>query len=151
MCQTPEELAGVLAHELQHILQQHATRSLLEDTSTGLLLTVLTGDLSGAMAFGAEGARKLAMLRYSRQYEEAADAQGLKMLTAARIDPAGMISFYSVLMATAPDAPGLLSYLSTHPKTADRIDRLKSLSAAFGGETIRLLPELNWERVKRVC
>src|SRR2546430_17286372 len=110
---TPEELAGVLAHELQHILQHHATRALLEDASTGLLLTAMTGDLSGAMAFGAEGARKLAMLRYSRQYEESADAEGLKMLIAARIDPAGMISFYNVLMATTPDTPVFLSYLST--------------------------------------
>ncbi len=148
---TSEELAGVLAHELQHILQHHATRALLEDASTGLLLTAMTGDLSGAMAFGAEGARKLAMLRYSRQYEESADAEGLKMLIAARIDPAGMISFYNVLMATTPDTPGFLSYLSTHPNTADRIDRIRSLSASFAGKTVDLLPEVRWERVKMMC
>ncbi len=40
---TPEELAGVLAHELQHVLQRHTTRLLLQHASTGLLLVAVSG------------------------------------------------------------------------------------------------------------
>jgi beta-barrel assembly-enhancing protease len=51
-----EELAGVLAHEVQHIVQRHVSRQLLEHTSTGLLLAAVTGDVSGTVVFGLEGA-----------------------------------------------------------------------------------------------
>ncbi|MDH5624891.1 MAG: M48 family metalloprotease, partial [Nitrospira sp.] len=57
--ETPEQLAGVLAHEVQHIYQQHSTRVLLEQGSTSLLIMAVTGDFTGALAYGIEGARVL--------------------------------------------------------------------------------------------
>src|SRR5207244_2410003 len=96
---TPEELAGVLAHEIQHVLRRHATRMLLQHTSAGLMLAAVSGDISGAMAYGLESARVLGALRYSRQYEAEADVEGLRMLLAAGVDPEGMIAFFETLRA----------------------------------------------------
>ncbi len=56
---TAEELAGVLAHEIQHVLRRHSTKALVQHLSTGLLLTAVSGDVSGVMAYGLEGARVL--------------------------------------------------------------------------------------------
>ena len=95
--QNAEELAGVLAHELQHILHRHATRKILQEASLGLLLTALTGGMGGAIMVGLEGARTLGTLHYSRQNEEEADAEAVQMLLAAGIDPSGMITFFSEL------------------------------------------------------
>lgn len=148
---TAEELAGVLAHELQHILQRHATRALLQHASTGLLLAALAGDASGAMAYGLESARTLGTLRYSRRNEEEADAEGLRMLLAAGVDPAGMIEFFEVLRKQGGDAPGLLAYLSTHPSPADRIAGLRALAGQSQRTPVKLLPGSDWGDIKKIC
>ena len=67
---TPEEMAGVMAHELQHVLRRHATRAVIQGVSTGLLLMALTGDVTGPLAYGLQTARTLGDLRYSRRAEE---------------------------------------------------------------------------------
>jgi predicted Zn-dependent protease len=146
-----EELAGVLAHELQHVLHRHATRALLQHVSTGLLLAAVTGDASGAMAYGLESARTLGALEYSRRNEEEADAAGRRMLLEAGIDPAGLIAFLESLDREGRQAPGLLRYLSTHPSTGDRIARLKALAAARSRPPVKLLPDYDWHDMQRIC
>jgi predicted Zn-dependent protease len=149
--ETAEELAGVLAHELQHVLKRHATRMLLQQVSTGLLLSALTGDVSGAVAFGLEGARTLGTLRYSRLIEEEADAEGMKLLLAAGIDPAGMISFFETMKKKFGEGPEILTYLSTHPNTDDRIEKLRSLAEGAAKQPVRLLQDYEWKDVKKLC
>lgn len=148
---TAEELAGVLAHELQHILQRHATRALLQHASTGLLIAALAGDASGAMTYGLESARALGTLRYSRRNEEEADTEGMRMLLAAGIDPAGMIAFFEVLRKQGGETPGLLTYLSTHPSPADRMESLKALAAQSQRRPVKLLPDYDWRDITKIC
>jgi Zn-dependent protease with chaperone function len=148
---TPEELAGVLAHELQHVLQRHSTRLLLQHASTGLLLVAVSGDLTGAMAYGIESARVLGSLSYSRYLESEADTEGLRMLLASDIDPRGMIAFFESMRAAEHGAPTAMRYLTTHPLAADRVDTLKRLAAARTGGFRPLLPGRDWADVRRVC
>ncbi len=148
--QAAEELAGVLAHEVQHIVKRHATRMLIQHASTGLLLAALTGagDLG---SFGLEAAHTLGILRYSRRHEEEADADGVRMLAAAQIDPRGMISFFESLRKAEKGTPGFLKYVSTHPSTADRIQRLTSLVEQVETKPVKLLPDYEWQDVHRIC
>jgi predicted Zn-dependent protease len=149
--ESPEELAGVLAHEFQHILLRHSTRALLRHASTGLLVAAVTGDISGAMAFGVEGARLLGELRYSRQDEEEADREGLRLLVAAGVDPAGMIAFFETLERKHGPASVLPPYLSTHPTPEKRIERLRSLIPPIPAVTTRLLPGRDWRAIRSFC
>ncbi len=148
---TPEELAGVLAHEMQHVLRRHTTRALLHHASAGLLLAALTGDASGAMAFGLESARTLGVLQYSRRHEAEADEEGLRMVAAAGIDPDGMIAFFETLNEEAADLPGMLKYLSTHPSTAERIDHLRALAAHTNRGPTLSLPHDDWLALRDAC
>jgi predicted Zn-dependent protease len=148
---TPEELAGVLAHELQHVLQRHATRLLLQHASTGLLLVAISGDITGAMAYGIESARVLGTLRYSRYLENEADVEGLRMLLAADVDPQGMIAFFETLRAAERGTPAATRYLASHPLAADRVETLKQLAASHTKEFRPLLPGRDWTDVRRVC
>jgi len=91
--ESPESLAAVLAHEMQHIKKRHVTKKIIEDSSTGLIISAVSGDVTGSMLYGAKIARTLAVLSYSRQDEEEADDEGMKMLIAANIDPEAMINF----------------------------------------------------------
>jgi Zn-dependent protease with chaperone function len=148
---TPEELAGVLAHELQHVLRRHATRAVIQDVSTGLLLMALTGDVTGPLAYGLQTARTLGDLRYSRRAEDEADTEGMKMLLAARVDPAGMIAFFETIQKEEGGRAKALTYLSSHPLAADRIARLKEMAAAGRGTPEPLLPGENWPDLAKRC
>jgi predicted Zn-dependent protease len=149
--QTAEELAGVLAHELQHIFKHHVTRALIQHVSTGLLLAAITGDTSKATAYGLESARLLGILRYSRQSEEEADAAGMRMLLESGIDPKGMIAFYELLTKSTSETSSILKYLSTHPSTGDRIKNLKSLLEQSQPKSVKLLKGYDWSNIKKIC
>ncbi|MGH7255055.1 MAG: M48 family metallopeptidase, partial [Nitrospirales bacterium] len=149
--ETPEELAGVLAHEIQHILKRHTTRMVLEQASTGVLLSALSGDVTGTLAFGLEAARTLGGLRYSRTHEREADAGGMAMLAAAGVDPQGMIRFFQTLQEQEPDLPTSWSFLSTHPRTDDRIERLRQLAVQAPPPSTTLLPHADWAHIKSLC
>jgi predicted Zn-dependent protease len=148
---TPEELAGVMAHELQHILRRHTTRAVIQDMGTGLLLMALTGDVTGPLAYGLETARALGELRYSRRAEEEADVEGMKMLLAARVAPAGMITFFGKIQKEEGAQPKALTYLSSHPLPAERIARLKALAEAWRGAPEPLLPGEDWPALTKRC
>jgi predicted Zn-dependent protease len=147
----PEELAGVISHEIQHIVQRHSTRAILHHASAGVLVGALTGDVSGVAAFGLDAARNLGLLRYSRGNEDEADEAGMRMILAAGLDPAGMIAFYDLLAREAPTLPRALQYLSTHPASADRVARLRRLAEGAGAPRISLGSADEWTPLTMRC
>ena len=147
---TPEELAGVLAHEIQHVVGRHATKAIFRDMSMGALISALAGD-AGGLASALRTAGALGGLRYSRGDEEAADREGMKMLQAARIDPAGMIDFFLTAKKETGDLPKAFTYLSTHPHTDDRIEALKRQAAQARYTPVRLLPNYPWGEIGKIC
>ncbi len=147
---TPEELAGVLAHEIEHILHRHATRAIIQHASTGLLVAALTGDMTGPLAYGLQSARVLGQLQYGRQAEEEADREGMKRLLAARISPEGMIGFFADLAKNGSERR-VLRYLSTHPNTRDRVAALRELATRAASPPIPLLPDQDWSEIRAIC
>jgi predicted Zn-dependent protease len=148
---TPEELAGVVAHEIQHVLKRHATRLLLQHASTGLMLVAVSGDLTGVMAYGLESARVLGTLSYSRGLESEADSEGVRMLMAADVDPAGMIDFFEKLRAAEGNLPSATRYLASHPLAMDRVDNLKKLVASTPHQSRPLQLNREWDDVRKIC
>jgi len=144
--QSAEELAGVLAHEMQHIIHRHATRALLQHFSTKLIISTFFGNASGL-----EGAQVLGMLRYSRQNEVEADTGAIQMLMAARINPQGMITFFEKLRKEDQKHPKLPAYISTHPSMEGRIAHLRSLAKQPQGPATKLLPGTNWKNIQEIC
>jgi predicted Zn-dependent protease len=150
---SPEQLAGVLAHELQHVLQRHSTRAIVQHASSGLLIAALTGDVTGPLAYGLEAARVLGHFRYSREAETEADTEGLKMLLAARVDPAGMIAFFEPPKDTADkhEESAADKYLSSHPSDRDRKATLTALVSRHPTQSVTLLPGENWRELRYAC
>jgi predicted Zn-dependent protease len=146
-----EELAGVLAHEIQHVLHRDATRAILRSASTAVLLAALIGDVSGVMAFGVQSARALGDFHHSREAERAADHDGLLMLQKAGVDPAGMLSFFRTMQKLEGTQPALAKYVSTHPASAERFQALSAAAAAGPRPTVKLLPGYEWSDIRKIC
>jgi predicted Zn-dependent protease len=148
--ESAEELAGVLAHEFQHVLHRHATRAIFQHASAGILMAAVVGDVSAVVAFGLEGARMLGDLSMSRQAEAQADRDGMQMLREAGIDTAGMVTFFEKLAELHGD-PGHGKYLMSHPAPQERLATLRAMSAQWPRPATRLMPDYDWNDIKSMC
>ena len=148
---SPEQLAGVLAHELQHVYQRHTTRAILEQTATTFLLTAVSGDLSGGLAWGLEGARTMGSWHYNRTHEREADIEGLRMMKSARLDPAAMLAFYGIMQKGAEAHADPPDFLSTHQDMGERLATLIALAGPAPTDGLTLLPEEDWKDIRTLC
>ncbi len=148
--QTPAELAGVLAHEMQHVRHRHGTKALFREISMRALLSLLVGD-AGGLGQALETAGTLGELRYRRQDEETADRDGMDLIQAARIDPNGMVSFLRRLSQEESGAPRSQAYLSTHPLTGERIKQLERMAVGARYTPVPLLPGYPWREIGSRC
>jgi len=139
MVDTPEELLGVLAHELAHETQRHVIRHKIAAAGSLAVFGVFirghraTGGLLGM------GSGVLVFQGFSQRYEAEADAVGWKYLVAANINPHGMIEVFEKLKAEE-DKMGFGHFvpqsLESHPALSKRISTLnkkwKSLNRVGG-------------------
>ncbi len=132
--ETGEEVAGVLAHEIQHALLRHGTRRVLRRFGGRALLWLATGG-SDVHVF-AQSVGYLTELDYDRVQESEADREGLELLVRAGVDPRGLATFFERLRAMGGSA--LPELLSTHPDPGNRAEAVRA--AAQGGAVTRALP-----------
>ncbi|MGK7913016.1 MAG: M48 family metallopeptidase [Synechococcus sp.] len=112
------QIASVLAHEIAHITESHVVKQMQRMTFAQAGAQLLGVDDNVLVATGVElGFRR----PRSREAEYEADAEGLKILTRAGYDPNAMTQFMTKLLGNG--APP--QFLSTHPHTEERIERLE--------------------------
>lgn len=123
----PEELAGVLAHEVQHVERRHTLQQMIHTAGWAAILAVALGDVS---AISGVLIHQLGNLSKSRQLESEADAEGLKALARAGIPLDGLERFLRGLKAEE-DKAGTgagIALLSTHPATTERLASIAALA-----------------------
>lgn len=125
-CRNEAELAGVLAHELAHLTQGHVMQKLVKEVGLSALITMTSGS-SGTEALG-EVARVLSSTAYDRTLESEADALAVHYLLAAHIDPNALADFL-LRLSREEDLPALAEWISTHPGSAERAQRIRQLAA----------------------
>jgi beta-barrel assembly-enhancing protease len=130
-----EELAGVLAHETQHVEQRHSIEGIIKQMGLQAVWLLLTGDLGSSIA--GQAALKLTSLKFSRDAESEADAKGFDTLVKQGIDPSGMPEFFKTMSEQAADAPA--AFLSTHPLSEDRQAKLSERAEGLGKKEFKLL------------
>jgi Zn-dependent protease with chaperone function len=116
----PEQVAGVLAHEIAHVTMRHGLQRIGQTLGITALATLLLGDVQG-VGLLVELLEISTINKYSRLHETEADLEGVRMLHAAGIDPAGLAEFFTIMGEAHGELPEALSWMSTHPAHKERI------------------------------
>lgn len=123
---TESELAGVMAHEISHVIAHHAARQMTRSqyAQLGTIPLIFVG---GAVGYGAYEAASIgipvAFMKFSRGFEAQADYLGVQYLYKSGYDPQSFIAFFEKIKAMEKRKPGTISKVfADHPPTEDRIE-----------------------------
>lgn len=142
----PEEIAGVIAHELVHMEKNHVMKKLVKEIGVSLLIGATTGN-SGIGTIS-EVARMLSSSFYDRKLEKEADLVGVEYLENAGIDPRALSDFMYKMYLEQPDIPDAFFWISSHPDSKQRsVDILNHISAD-SIEYTELMDEKTWKEFK---
>jgi len=121
-CQSPEELCGVIAHEMAHIELNHVMKKLIKEVGLSVIVSMTTG--SGGSDVIREAAKIISSTAYDRNLEREADGKAVDYLANAGIDPESFAGFLYRLSETEADAMKQLSMISTHPVLEERVENI---------------------------
>ena len=143
--ESPDEVAGVLAHEMGHVVRRHTTSAVIEALGLAFLFGVMLGD-PGTAAIGSAG-EILVGLGFRREAETAADESALELLERAGMSSQGLGDFFERLERTTGDMPELLHLLSTHPSDESR----RELFEQNATERPPSLGASEWQELREIC
>jgi Zn-dependent protease with chaperone function len=143
--ETPDELAGVLAHEMGHLAHRDGTRTALQTAGLSFLFGMMLGDFVGGGAV-VIAARTVLKSSYSRQVEAQADTYSVALISKIGGDPHALAVILARLVSDKDEG---LKILLDHPETKDRISAINAVVA--GGATTQLLDPAEWNALKHIC
>jgi beta-barrel assembly-enhancing protease len=154
----PDEVVGVLAHELGHTYHLHPEAQLVRLFGLQILASAVSGGTSGDMITSAAGLA--AILRYTRAAETEADTFAREVMTKASIDTMGLKRFFEKIMKLEGGKPKgddnnpsaldrIGNVFSTHPGTEDRIKEIKPLPD--GQKPIIVMTDEQWQALRKAC
>lgn len=117
------EVAGVLAHEIQHVEQRHALKNMITSSGIAAAVLLVLGDANAVMMIMAH---QVSTQYFSRQAESDADMKGVALLQKSKIDAQGMVAFFKKMQAEYKGKAESPDWLSSHPDTVNRIQAVEN-------------------------
>ena len=122
------EVAGVMAHELSHVLLRHGTAQATKATKyeigaiAGQVLGAIVGGTAGSIiAQGSNFGISTYFMKFSREYESQADILGVQLMARAGYNPQSMANMFATLAKQSNGGP---EWLSDHPNPGNREQRI---------------------------
>ncbi|HUJ49413.1 MAG TPA: M48 family metalloprotease [Bryobacteraceae bacterium] len=148
------QLAGVMAHEISHVVLQHSVCNAEKQQRVGLLAGlgqiaagVLLGGAAGDIAAQGIGLTAgLGFLKMSRAAERQADLEGAKIAYNAGFDPRGLPQFFQTIQAKY--GAGGSQFMSDHPNPGNRSEYVDKEIATFPPRSNSITTSPEFERVK---
>jgi predicted Zn-dependent protease len=121
-----DEIAGVLAHEIGHVIGRHSLRAALHTAGIWVCLRAIFGEQGRDAAMMLSNFVDLDALRYGRAQETAADVTAVKLSAQADYNPEGLITFFARLRKKEGSGDiKVMEFFSSHPMTSERIDNIR--------------------------
>ncbi|GAA4456106.1 M48 family metallopeptidase [Nibrella saemangeumensis] len=135
---TEDQLAGVLAHEITHVVGRHSAEQMAKQQLTqglaGAAAVALSNpDAPGASAAIARYAANLVTLKFGRDDEIESDQLGVKWMIEAGYNPEAMVEVMEILKA-AGGSRQPTEFASTHPNPDNRIQRIREAIGTYRGQ-----------------
>lgn len=139
--QNPEQLLGVIAHEMEHVKNRHIIRSLSQVVGVFGVVQILLGDISGVVAILIDQGSDLLQFKFSREFEDEADQKAILLLANSQINPVGLPEALNLIFAEQKKEIQQtlggdilkeirkIEILSTHPDPEKRIAALFDLAS----------------------
>jgi Zn-dependent protease with chaperone function len=146
---SPDEVAGVLAHEIGHVRERHVMQALLRQMGLAVVLGGVDGN-SGVLL------NNMLAMSYSRGSEAEADAHSMKALGKAAISPVATASFFERLSQMDGSAnqreegQSVAGYMSSHPLSRERKKAFEA-SIVKGKNYKPALTAAEWTELKTMC
>ena len=115
---TANELAAVIAHEVQHVEERHSLRNMIASAGLAGAVLLVLGDANTAIMIVAH---QVSAQYFNRQVESEADIKGIDLLHKRNIDARGMVSFFRKMKNESARHGDIPAWLSSHPDTQNRI------------------------------
>ena len=133
---TDGEVAGVMAHELSHVVLRHGTAQASKASKYGMgqvagavLGAIIGGGWGQVVAQGTQLGIGTVFLKFSREYERDADLEGAQIMAAAGYDPNDMANMFQTIQKQA--GSGGPQWLSDHPDPGNRSDYISREAKAL--------------------
>lgn len=142
----PDEVAGILGHEIAHVERRHVTEAMIRELGLGLVISAFGGNTGGNI-------NSLLSAGYSRDAEREADGDAIAALRRAGISPLATAAFFDRVARQEARFGGVaegLSYISTHPLSTERRARFRD-SAVKGAAYTPALDRAEWQALLAIC
>lgn len=147
--QSPDEFAGVLAHEIGHVAHRHGMEQLISSAGTGALIGFILGDMTGISVAAGLGST-IIDARFSRDAERQADAFAAQVAHRLEFDASGLVDLLN-RVGEDDDFARALALLSTHPLTDDRKAALDRLGQDRPSGLEPPFTPAEWQAIKAMC
>ncbi|MEM9139112.1 MAG: M48 family metallopeptidase [Pseudomonadota bacterium] len=147
---SPEEVAGVLAHEIGHVVHKDPTRGVLRAAGTAGIIGVVLGDVFGA-SVAAAASDAVLNARHQREAERLADEIAYDILGHAGLPTRPFAAFFDTLHAEVGDTAGPLRYIASHPELSGRADRAAAADRIGSGTFNPVLDDRAWLALQNIC
>ena len=128
------QLAGVLGHEVGHVTAQHIGQQMSQRilvaglaTAAGVAGAVSDNDYLKVLGVGAGIGGGIYLLKFGRDQESESDMLGMRYMTKVGYNPVGMLQVMNILKAASGGGGRQPEWLSTHPSSDTRINRVNAL------------------------
>ena len=145
------ELAGVMGHEIGHIVGRHSAKQMSQQYGISILAGLALGQNPNMLAeLTAQILATGALSSYSRQMESEADSYGVQELYDVGIDPNGLPSFFEKLQAMEQrgGSSAVEKYFATHPETAERAAATRAQIAKLPAKSGLRVDSPDFQRIK---
>jgi beta-barrel assembly-enhancing protease len=141
------QVAGVLAHEIGHVVHHHPIKGIARQYGIDLLAKLVSGGYSDLLNTLSSGGNILLAMRNGRAFEREADATGVALLEKLNLRADGISGFFEQMLEKEPkDAASAAGIWSSHPPTQERIDATKRPPTG-----IPAFSAADWKALREVC
>jgi predicted Zn-dependent protease len=143
-CKSPEELAGVIAHEVAHMEHDHVMKKMVKEVGLAMVISLSGGNSSSEIV--RQTVKLLSSTAFDREQESEADASGVHYMAKADIDPQASADFLFRLAHEKESDVARFEWVNTHPNSGDRAAEIITLRKQETFTVRKISDSTSWKK-----